>query len=106
MSNLLVELNKFTGSAFIEVCTVLYPCTFNISAGNSHNTLLFQGQWILQGHLKHSGSGAISQSQKQDPVHISYQCKGQYLFFQVTILLTYFITSVQSYTSCKDILFA
>ena len=48
-------------------------------------------------HLESSGNSEIFQSQKQDPVHFSYQCKGLYLFFQMTILSTYFITSVQRY---------
>ena len=59
-----------------------------------------------EGHLESSGNSEISQSQKQDPVHFSYQCKGLYLFFQMMILSTYFITFVQSdhpllrYTVC------
>ena len=35
---------------------------------------------IYEGHLESSGNSGISQSQKQDPVHLSYQCKGIYLF--------------------------
>ena len=42
-----------------------------------------------QGHLESSGNSEISQGQKQDPVNFSYQCKGLYLFFQMTILSTY-----------------
>ena len=29
---------------------------------------------IYEGHLESSGNSGISQSQRQDPVHLSYQC--------------------------------
>ena len=52
---------------------------------------------MYEGHLESSGNSEISQSQKQDAVHFSDQCKGLYLFFWMTIISTHFITSVQSY---------
>ena len=50
-----------------------------------------------EGHLESSGDREISQSQKHDPVQYLYHCKGLYLFFQTTILSTYFMALVQSY---------
>ena len=50
-----------------------------------------------KGHLESSGNSEISQSQKQQPVCFSYQCKGLYLFYQLMIFSTMFIVSVKSY---------
>ena len=52
---------------------------------------------LYEGHLESSGNSGKSQSQKQDTVHLSYQCKDLYLFLQMTTFSTYFIVSVQSY---------
>ena len=88
------------------VCSGMFYMYMYIIAKNTEGPYFQIRAHIYEGHLESSGNSEISRSQKQNPIHFSYQCKGLYLFFQTTILSTYFITFVQSdhpllrYTVC------
>ena len=92
-----IKLFKFA-SGYVTCLTLMWHWADVIC---SENVNIF-----YEGHLESRGNSEISQSQKQDPVYFSYQCKGRYSFFHMTILSTYFITFVHSdrpllkYTVC------